>query len=284
MKRSVTLIALIALALPAAALAAGPQKAGKPAATTPPAAAEPPAAQALEPAHEYRDCLSLARDKPEEGWEEALAWQSLGGGEPARHCAAVALIGLGKYEEAARRLEALAQASKREPELRADMLALAGQAWLQAGKPELALADQDAGLKLAPGHSDLILDAAVTLASVGQYDQVIARLDGLLATQPNRVEALTLKASAERLSDRAAAARADIDRALVLDPDFPDALIERGMLRRMSGDDSGARADWMRAIERAPDAPAADIARRNLELMDVKVEPAATPPARPRRG
>ena len=232
----------------------------------------PAAAESIDPRMEYRTCLTLARAKPEEGWEEAIAWHSLGGGEPARHCAAVALIGLGKYEEAAKRLEGLAGISRREAPVRAEMLAQAGQAWLLAGKPEQALAAQDTALKLVPGHPELMLDKAVTLASVNHYADVVELLSVLLKVQPNRIEAMVLRAVGYRYLDKLELAKDDLARALVLDPAFPDALLERGMIRRLEDNNGGAREDWMKAIAAAPESPAADTARRNLEMMDVKVK------------
>ncbi|CAA7616215.1 FOG: TPR repeat [Candidatus Terasakiella magnetica] len=235
-------------------------------------AAVPVGAEVIEPKSEYRACLALARQKPDDGWEEAIAWQSLGGGEPARHCAAVALIGLGKYAEAAKRLEALASQSHSSGGLRAEMLAQAGQAWLLAGDAVKALAAQDTGLKLVPGSPDLLLDKAVTLAGVGHYQEVVEVLTSLLKSQPNRIEAMTLRASAYRYLDKLDLAKDDIARALVLDPSFGDALLERGMLRRLEDNAAGAREDWMKTITLAPDSPAADTARRNLEILDVKVK------------
>jgi tetratricopeptide (TPR) repeat protein len=227
-------------------------------------------AELINPRQEYRTCLHLARTKPEDGWEEAIAWGSLGGGEPARHCAAVALIGLGKMEEGARRLEALANQSRGSNLLRAEMLAQAAQAWLQAGQPEKALADLDTGLGLAPGHPDLLLDKAVVYAQAAHYQKAVEELTTLLKSQPNRVEAMVLRGSAYRYLDKLELAKEDIARALVLDPDVPDALLERGMIRRLEDNVAGAREDWMKVINAAPESAAADTARRNLELMDVK--------------
>ncbi|TAN56177.1 MAG: hypothetical protein EPN20_19210, partial [Magnetospirillum sp.] len=181
-------------------------------------------AETINPRQEYRTCLQLARQKPEDGWEEAIAWTSLGGGEPARHCAAVALIGLGKLEEAARRLEALAQQSRGTEGLRAEMLAQAAQAWLLAGKVELALADLDTGLGLVPNQPDLLLDKAVAMAQAAHYKEVVEVLTTLLKIQPNRVEAMVLRGSAYRYLDKLELAKDDIARALVLDNDLPDAL------------------------------------------------------------
>ncbi|MBI2236773.1 MAG: hypothetical protein HYU60_07490 [Magnetospirillum sp.] len=158
-------------------------------------------AQTIDAPKEYRNCFILARQRPEEGWEQALAWQSLGGGEPARHCGAVALIALGKHEEAAQRLEALAAESRRQEAVRAEMLGQAGQAWLLAGKPERALAAQETALHLVPGNLDLLLDKSVTLAQVHHYKDAVAVLTDVLKRQPNRVEAMTLRASAHRYLD-----------------------------------------------------------------------------------
>jgi len=226
-------------------------------------------AETLEPRQEYHACLQLARQKPEDGWEEAIAWQSLEGGEPARHCAAVALIGLGKLEEAAKRLEALAQQSHDPAALRAEMLAQAAQAWLRADKVELALADLDTALGLVPNQPDLLLDKAMAMAQAAHYQEAEEALSRLLTLQPNRVEAMVLRGSAYRILDKLDLAKADIARALVIEPDQPDALLERGMIRRVEDNKAGARQDWMKVIAAAPDSVAADMARRNIEIMDV---------------
>lgn len=229
-------------------------------------------AQKIEGVEEYRTCLVLAKQTPMQGWEEALAWQSLGGGEAARHCAAIALIGLGKHADAATRLETLANESVREDQVRAEMLAQAAQAWLLAGNVTRADAAQRGALTLAPGHPDIMLDHAVLLAQVGHYGEAAEVLSAVLRRQPNRVEALTLRASAFRYLDNLPGAEDDVNQALKLDPDFADALLERGMLRRIKGDDAAAREDWLRAIAAAPDSDAADTARANLEKLDVKVK------------
>lgn len=231
-----------------------------------------PAARAefIDGPQEYRNCLVLAKTKPDQGWEEALAWQSLGGGEAARHCAAVALIGLGKYGEAATRLETLANESVRADGVRAEMLAQAGQAWMMLGNLPRADSAQRAALILSPGNPDILLDQAVLLAQLHHYAEAADVLSGVLRAQPNRIEAMVLRASAFRYLDNIPGAEDDIHSALKLDPDFPDALLERGILRRMRGDDTGARDDWMRAINLAPESAAADTARGNLEKMDVK--------------
>src|SRR5215813_394939 len=88
-------------------------------------------------AQEYADCMTLARRTPGDGYESAMAWQLKGGAEPARHCAAVALIGLGRDKEAAGQLEKLGtDMSKDRPDLAAELYAQAGQAWTMANDPQ----------------------------------------------------------------------------------------------------------------------------------------------------
>ncbi|HSV29935.1 MAG TPA: hypothetical protein VLL76_10260 [Candidatus Omnitrophota bacterium] len=247
------------------------------------ALALPAAAQTFDGPKAYEACLIIAKKSPEQGWEEAIAWQSLGGGEAARHCAAVALIGLKKYGEAATRLETLANESKRDDATRAEMLAQAAQAWLLEGNTMRADAAQRAALTLAPGHPEILMDHAVLLAGLNHFSEVVEVLSSVLRRQPNRVEALVLRASAFRYLDNLPGAEDDVAKAISLDPEFADALLERGMLRRLKGEDAGAREDWLKVIALQPEGVAADTARRNLEMLDVKDKDAEPTRLRDRR-
>ena len=76
--------------------------------SAPPAPATPgPPRSAEADAALYERCMKLAREDAAAGRKEAQDWQESGGGHPADHCFAVALIGLRQYKEAAGRLEAL---------------------------------------------------------------------------------------------------------------------------------------------------------------------------------
>jgi tetratricopeptide (TPR) repeat protein len=267
---------IIALGLLACSIqplsAAGTGAPGAQTPASPPAVPAAPTApgEVIDNGRQYRHCIALARQTPQEGWEEALAWTSLGGGDPARHCAAIALIGLRQLEEGALRLEDLAQSSHGAPTLRAGMLAQAGQAWLLAKNPERAYADQTAALALVPGAPDLLVDRAESLAEAKNYKDALADLDQAIAATPDRVDALTFRAAAKRYLDDLQGAAADIDQALKIDPLYQDAWLERGMVKRLTGDDAGARQAWLKVLELAPTSAAADTARRNIELMDVK--------------
>src|SRR4051812_23009487 len=61
------------------------------------------------PNRTYQTCLSLAHNQPDKGIELAGKWIGLGGGEPAKHCQALSLVGLKEYGEGATRLEQIAK-------------------------------------------------------------------------------------------------------------------------------------------------------------------------------
>lgn len=223
-------------------------------------------------AEEYEACMTLARRKPEDGFESALAWASEGGGTPAEHCAGVALIELGDYDGAALRLErAAASMAESEAALAAELLGQAGQAWYLAGQLERAEAAQDSALKLAPVNVDLLVDRAVTRAAAKSYWEAIDDLNRAQELAPERADILVYRAGAYRFVDAVELALEDVERALQLDPDSPDALLERGTLRRLADDAAGARQDWLRVVTQAAGTPAGDAAQRNLEKLDVKV-------------
>lgn len=226
-----------------------------------------------EQAERYRACIALAETAPDEALESAQTWQDLGGSDPARHCAAVALMRLGLNEAAGQELETLAGSLEAGyAYLQIPLLIQAAQAWLAAGNAERAYAIQTTVLAREPNNIELLVDRAMTAASVGDYEDTITDLDRALSHAPNRADILTLRASAHRLLDNRDAARADVEAALRLDPYNPEGLLERGNLRRLEGDNAGAREDWLTLTRVAPETPAAAAARDNLAKLDVKVD------------
>jgi tetratricopeptide (TPR) repeat protein len=217
----------------------------------------------------YDRCLKLAKQNPGAAQSLAQTWHEQGGAHPAEHCAAVALVGLKRYKEAATRLEALAQAMTTAPAgLRADVFDQAGQAWLLAGDAVRAYAAAGQALGLQPNDPELLLDRAEAAASAGYYDKAVTDLDHLLKADPGRVEALIYRASANRALDRLDAALADVEKALTLTPNSVSGVLERGNIRRLKGDLDGAREDWKRVGQLAPGTQADMAAKANLEHMD----------------
>ncbi len=229
------------------------------------------AAELIDNRREYNACLDLARQDPSTAYEHAVGWQGLGGGEAALHCQAVALMYLGKNDEAAYRLERLAETTKLPPHRRAEMLAQAAQAQLMLNNLERANANQTVAIGLDPRNPDLFIDRSVTLFAAGDFAGAVKDLDQAILLAPKRAEAFALRAATKRFQDQIDAALKDAEEAVKLSQGhYPEALLERGILRRLKGDKQGARSDWVALLNENPDGDTADAARRNLELMDVK--------------
>jgi tetratricopeptide (TPR) repeat protein len=217
----------------------------------------------------YERCTKLAQQNPAAAEKLAQTWHEHGGAHPADHCAAIALIGLKQYKEAAIRLEALAQAMTTAPvALRAAVLDQAGQAWGLAGDPVRAYAAAVAAVALQPNDPELLIDRAEAAASAGFLDKAIADLDHVLKDDPNRVDALTYRASAYRSLERLDPALVDVEKALALAPNSAPALLERGNIRRLQGDSDAARRDWERVGQLAPGSQAGTAARANLDRLE----------------
>lgn len=229
----------------------------------------PPEMPRMADGPEYDRCLSLLRDDPDEAMRFAQAWDATGGGDGARHCIALALLGLGEPDRAADRLERLGASSRAGGLARAAVFGQASQAWMMAGDPNRAFAAVTIALTLAPQDAELLVDRSVVLAAMRRYSESIEDLDSALALEPDRAEAWVLRAAALRHLDRVDQAFVAVERALVLAPDNAEALLERGILRQLRGDVTGARNDWQRAIQLAPDSMAADLAAQNIQLNEL---------------
>jgi len=226
-------------------------------------------AQEASQAEVYQACLKKTESTPKEAFEDAIQWHGEGGGGPAEHCAASALMTLGLYIEAAKRLESLAHSVKEGPHFKSRVLDQAVLAWLLAGDPKRAEAVATSALKLTPKIPALLIGRARARAELGDYFGAKTDLDLLITTIPNHTTALAFRAAALRYLNKRTAALADVNAALAVDPGHPEALLERGILKRLANDKIGARVDWLRLIEIAPHSGAAKIARTNLEKMDL---------------
>lgn len=219
----------------------------------------------------YDSCLKKADRHPDQALE--MAMNALGDGEDAgaEHCAAVALVGLKQYGEAARRLDKLARkASAGGAEVRAQLLGQAGNAWILAGQPELATASFTAALALMPGEADYLIDRARASAAQKKWAAAEADLSAALVEEPGNANALVLRSSARRAQKNLQGAMGDITQALILDPENVEALAERGLLRAAQGDKAGARKDFLAVLERAPESEAAKSARIEIEKLELK--------------
>src|SRR6478735_36340 len=83
----------------------------------------------------YRRCLADSSANPTIALADAEAWVKSGGGVPAEHCAALALVTLKRYAEAGARLDRIAGGrATLDAEFRIALYDQAGNAWLLAGE------------------------------------------------------------------------------------------------------------------------------------------------------
>ena len=223
----------------------------------------PALAAAPDPQH-YRLCLNTSASNPSAGLIDAETWAKAGGGVPALHCGAVALIGLKRYAEAGTRLDRLA-AAKDLPDMsfRTELFDQAGNAWLLAGDGAKAVQSFSAALALSAGDPDLFADLARAQAMRKNWQEVELDMNAALQITPHRADLLVLRASARRALQRYAEARADINLALKLKPNDGGVLVESGLLRRQMGDVGGARRDFQAALKTG----AAAEAKENLDAL-----------------
>lgn len=218
---------------------------------------------------QYASCLAAIKKKPDDAFEQAMTWRDHGGGLPARHCVALALLALNEPGEAAVRLDKMAHSANAGGAAeRAALLDQSGNAWLLAHEPADAEKTFSAALKLTPRDPDIWTDRARARAMNGNFAGAESDLTKSLSFKSNAPEVYVLRASAREAEGKKTQARADIDAALKIDPTFPDALIERSKREVAEGDDKAARADWVKILQRAPDSPAADEARKEIEKLD----------------
>src|SRR6185503_16729272 len=213
----------------------------------------------------YRRCLADADANPALALSDAEHWSKSGGGVPAEHCGAVALLSLKRYAEAGIRLDKIAGGgAKLEASFRVALFDQAGNAWLLAGDGARAVQSFTGALALSAGDPDLFADLARAHAMRRNWQEVVLDLNAALQLSPRRADLLVLRASARRALKNYEDANADIQAALKLKPGDADALVERGLLRRQLGDLGGARRDFEAALKTGS-ANAAAQAKANLE-------------------
>jgi tetratricopeptide (TPR) repeat protein len=257
-----------------------------PAQSAPPGAGVARPLPRLEPgptaAAEYDSCLRKAEREPDAAFEDAMGWaRARGGGEPALHCAAVALFNRGSYRQAAEAFTDLAARFRdRRTLLRASLVAQAGRAWLAADAPGRAAAAFGAAIDIAPETPTFWIDRAEAQAADGKFWEAIDDLNRALDLDGQRGDAHALRAAAYRQVEALDLAIEDADAAVRLAPKLPEAWLERGILKRLRNDKDGARRDWREVLLLEPDGQAAEAARANIERMELGAE---APPPRPRR-
>lgn len=221
----------------------------------------------------YQDCLAEIEKNPDSGFEVAIKWQSLGGGFPARHCAALALNALDLHDEAARRLEALAEdMAAAEPWQQAALLTQAANAWILWGAEDRAMMLLNTAVTVAPALPGAWIDRARLHMTANRPFEAVGDLTQALELAPGNVEALIFRGNAQRILGNSIEAKADLQSALSQDPDSEEAWLEMGNLAYDDGDTDRARNYWLKVRSLTQLGPVAEAAQRNIERMDVHID------------
>ena len=217
-------MALAALLLPMALLQA------QPAQTAPPSPAD------ITGGSRFERCVALIQSAPDHAYEEGMAWaaetHALGG----YRCAAMALVAENRADEGARRLESLAvSVNPNEPELRAELLSQAGNAWLIAHEPGQARSAFTSAIATVQSNPqnlpDLLIDRATAYALERDYRHAEEDLSHALDVRPNDALALRLRATARMHQSAFDLAEADAVEATRIEPGNVDNYLVLGHVR-----------------------------------------------------
>jgi tetratricopeptide (TPR) repeat protein len=233
-------------------------------------------------ARRYADCMQQARREPLKALPLAEKWKAEGGGLGARHCVAVAMFGSGKHVPAALQLEQIErEMGSDRPGLRAELLAQAGQAWMEANQAENAAAAQSRALELRPQDVELWIDRGLSFAAMQAWPRAISDFDHAIELEPYKVEIYVLRAAAWRNSGNPGRALADADRALTIAPDDPEILLERALALQTQGNHTAAAADLEKVLKRA--RAGSDTAKRAEAALRGEPTAPLAPPAASKR-
>jgi len=198
---------------------------------------------------QYAACMVLVDKDPSAALESALEWERQRGGDAARHCQALAMIGIGRYDDAALLLENIAQTLPQvKAPLASEAFAQAAYAWRLAGKDELALHDLNEGLKLAPGNVELLLDRANLYGVSGMLFEALDDLNAASDLAPNRPDIYVFRASTYIDLEELELADDNLEKALALAPDFPEALLQRARLRAQQNQPAADTRDFLERV------------------------------------
>lgn len=227
------------------------------------------------PAHaveDYESCTALVSADPALAEVEAGRWERFGGGAPAGHCRALALIALGSDLSAA---DAIFDVVRTYPELtpdaQADLLAQAAKIYLDRGMHEQSAYALNLASQVAPAAAGMLRTRAALRLAQGEPEGAERDLDQLLQQSSAGAPDVINRAIARRQQGDFAGARADAAWATELAPGNASAWLELGAAEEGLGSKPAARAAWLRAIDLDPDRTEGAIGRAaqlSLQRMD----------------
>lgn len=184
----------------------------------------------------FEQCVALAKQDPERGYEEAMAWAAEAQQMQAFRCAAMALIEQHRYATGATRLQSLASAvNPEETALRSALWSQAGNAWLLARQPAQARSNFTRAITTMQGDPaqlpDLLIDRARAYAMEREWRLAEEDLSRALDIRPSNALALRLRATARMQQRSYELAEADARAAIQLEPTNQENTLVLGDIR-----------------------------------------------------
>ncbi len=174
----------------------------------------------------YGNCVAMTKTTPKAAYALASQWRAQGGGPPAMHCQALALLAQEAPARAAGVLDAASELLANQPATHADLLAQAGNAWLLANDPTRGLARLSAALTLMPeqglARADVLMDRARAHGALENKVGALADLTAALRLAPKNPQIWLLRAEIYLSNGATDLATADLAaaRALPLDSEL----------------------------------------------------------------
>ncbi|MFN4353622.1 hypothetical protein [Parvibaculum sp.] len=177
------------------------------------------------------------------------------------HCEALALMKLNRPADAGRTFFELAERLTRADDaMRAEIYGQAGDAFAIAGEAQSAIRAYDNAIARMPDEAGYFAGRARVKAIAGNWEGTRDDAAEALAIDPFSIDALLLRAAANRTLGYPRAALVDANRAVEMRPRDLDALLERGLVHRALGDKASAYADWSNVLKYAKETGRGDSA------------------------
>jgi tetratricopeptide (TPR) repeat protein len=224
------------------------------------------------------NCVALIEVNPEAARADASRWlgtAKLDQKADAAQCQGMALVELGRWEEAAETfINGRDLTTPNAQQSRAQLGAMAGNAQLVLGQTDAALVTLDrahadagsAGNEVLKG--EIALDRARALVALGREVEARDALTLARLALPSNAQSWLLSATLARRMDALDDAQRFIEQAALLSPTDPEIGLEAGVIAVLSGRDDAARKSWTSVVETAPDTPFAQVAAEYLAQLN----------------
>ena len=178
----------------------------------------------------YEECTGRIEQDPAAGLDYAEAWRVEGGGDPALHCQAIAMLASGQGTRAGQILTGLADRQIADAGVAAKLYIQAAEAFMAVGQKDEAYAALKSAYAHAADTPEVHMSAAAIYATGEEWDGVILTIKALERFVPLSADAYILRGRAYFSKGELEKAASETSAALKIDPYLVDAIVLRGDL------------------------------------------------------